>query len=219
MVNRVGVRSSAMRPLPPWPSVVLAGIAAFGCGAALQVAPIAAVAVPEGVAHRPWVSAQLQASSPVVLRAMLAGPRATQRALGLSEGLRLGLFDAAGLTRAAQGLASGGPSEGDLRWVRFRALRGSASAGWCARGVRVVEAGAEGFAHRAVVIDRLLLVGRESGPTAGLWASWLEGLVVTAEGVKVLPWISWRDAVEAPRRDHVDISLWDCDLAARPAQP
>ena len=28
-------------------------------------------------------------------------------------------------------------------------------------------------------------------------------------------WVPYEDAVEAPRREHSDLALWDCDLARR----
>ena len=107
------------------------------------------------------------------------------------------------------------PSANDRRWTAWRRWGGSTVAGWCARGVRVAERdGAEGFTTRTVVIDRLLVVGVRDGAT---WAAWTEGLVLEQGGWRLAPWVPHAASVEAPRRAHPDVDLWDCDLARRPA--
>jgi hypothetical protein len=111
------------------------------------------------------------------------------------------------------------PSAGEQRWRMFATLSATPLVGFCARGVRVVEAnGAEGFAQRALVVDRLLLVGSEPG---GLWGAWVENLVLTPEGWRLAPLTPYERQVETPRRDHADVQLWDCDLGQtpRPAHP
>ena len=52
-------------------------------------------------------------------------------------------------------------------------------------------------AARTLYVERLLLVGSEAG---GRWALWVEGLVLTGAGWRMLPWVPYEDAVEAPRR-------------------
>lgn len=99
------------------------------------------------------------------------------------------------------------------RWRAWTRWRGSVLVGWCARGVRVVEAsGPEGFRVRTVTIERLLLVGRATERT---WGVWIEGLMLTREGWRILPWVSLERAVETPRWGHTDVALWDCDLSRR----
>jgi hypothetical protein len=115
------------------------------------------------------------------------------------------------ITRIPTGLY---PNEGEQRWHMFSALSHSPLVGFCARGVRTVEPnGEEGFRQRALVVDRLLLVGSEPG---GLWGAWVEGLLLTPSGWRLLPTIPYDRQVQTPRRDHADVQLWDCDIGERP---
>jgi len=188
------------------------GVSLLGCSPPGVVArPV--LAVPEGQTERAWTRSRIAEGARALVALLPQGAEATVRGLRMEPGHRVALLDGSGQERAARGTQGGAPGEGSTRWVRLRRMRGSTLAGWCARGVRVVDAGSEGFARRALVVDRLLLVGREP---AGLWGVWLEGLVLTSDGWRVLPWIGWAQAVEAPRRDHGDVALWDCDLGERP---
>jgi hypothetical protein len=106
------------------------------------------------------------------------------------------------------------PGHGDRRWRMFRALARSDLVGFCARGVRLATAnGVDGLRAPAWVVDRLLIIGRERD---GLWAAWVEGLVLTADGWRLSPLVPFTRQVEAPRRDHADLALWDCDVGAAP---
>jgi hypothetical protein len=188
-------------------------VALGGC-AATGVTPRPVLPLPPGRPAEAWLTARVGEGARALVALLPQGAEATVRALRMEAGHRVALLDASGQARAAQGTIGGAPGEGGQRWVRMRRLRGSTLAGWCARGVRVVDTGAEGFAQRVLVVDRLLLVGREAG---GLWGVWVEGLALTSDGWRVLPWISWAQAIEAPRRDHGDAQLWDCDLGVRPS--
>lgn len=190
--------------------IVLGG--AGGCAGG-GVVPRPVLAVPHGEAGRAWSMARLGAGARELVALLPQGADAAVRSLRMEPGHRVALLDPSGLARATRGTLGGAPREGSPRWVQLRRMQGSTLAGWCARGVRVVEPGSEGFAQRALVVDRLLIVGREA---QGLWGVWLEGLVLTSDGWRVLPWIAWNQAVEVPRRDHGDVALWDCDLGERP---
>ncbi len=191
----------------------LGALVLVGCAGGGDVVRRPVLAVPEGAAGRAWAVAQLGAGARRLVALLPQGADAAVRSLRMEPGQRVALLDPSGLERAARGTLGGAPREGSPRWVQLRRMQGSSLAGWCARGVRVVEPGSEGFARRALVVDRLLIVGREA---QGLWGVWLEGLVLTSDGWRVLPWIAWSQAVEVPRRDHGDVALWDCDLGERP---
>lgn len=108
------------------------------------------------------------------------------------------------------------PSPGERRWEMFRVLSRAPVVGFCARGARSVEPnGPEGLRMRAFMVDRLLIVGGESD---GLWGAWIEGVVLTDEGWRLLPTVPFDRQVETPRRDHTDVQLWDCDLGLRPGE-
>lgn len=105
------------------------------------------------------------------------------------------------------------PSPGEQRWHMFSVLGDSTLVGYCARGIRITEPnGPEGFKVAALVVDRLLIVGSERD---GLWGAWIEGLMLTPEGWRLLPTVPFERQVETPRRDHTDVQLWDCDLGER----
>ena len=72
----------------------------------------------------------------------------------------------------------------------------------------VVPAGELGLLQPGFVFDRVLVVGREGGGTRV--AAWLEGtFLATDAGVYAL----LLSRVEAPRRDHADLAIQQCDLA------
>lgn len=115
------------------------------------------------------------------------------------------------IMRAPQGLS---PTDGEQRWRMFSVLARSPLVGFCARGARLAEAnGPEGFNERAFIVDRLLIIGSES---TGLWGAWVDGLVLTSQGWRLLPNTPYDRQVETPRRDHTDMQLWDCDIGHRP---
>lgn len=176
-----------------------------------------AMSVLEGPQGRRWTEARVAEGARTVFSSLATdGPRALSRLrLRLEECERL-LTDI-GRRRAAGSLVGNPPRAQEHRWATLQALASSPVTAWCARGVQVVEPGGpEGFAQRALVVERLLVVGREEG---GLWGVWIEGLVLTREGWRVVPWVRWSDAVERPRRDHTDVALWDCDMASGPSRP
>jgi hypothetical protein len=106
------------------------------------------------------------------------------------------------------------PAPGENRWQLFRTFADAPVLGFCARGARIVEPnGPEGLRTRGLVVDRLLIVGGESD---GYWGAWVEGLLLTNEGWRLLPTVPYDRQVETPRRDHSDVQLWECDLARRP---
>ncbi len=106
------------------------------------------------------------------------------------------------------------PSDSEPRWIHFRALSASPLVGFCARGVRIAEPnGPDGLRARALVVDRLLIVG--SGESA-FWGAWIEGLILTENGWRLMPSVPFSRQAEDPRSNHADVQLWDCDLSQRP---
>jgi hypothetical protein len=187
-------------------------VAAAAC-ASTQAARLPTVAVPDGALRSGWAEARVAEGAPVVLARLTGQGAAGMRGLRLRAAEVEGLFTEAGRRRVARVVPGITPSPREPRWQMLAAHRGDPLVGWCARGVRVAEGGgAEGFAQRTLYVDRLLLVGSEPG---GRWALWVEGVVLTGAGWRMLPWVPYEDAVEAPRRDHSDLALWDCDLARR----
>jgi hypothetical protein len=106
------------------------------------------------------------------------------------------------------------PSDAEPRWIHFRSFERSALVGYCARGVRITERmGPDGLRDRALVVDRFLLVG---STLSAYWGAWVEGLVLTDTGWRLLPSVAFSRQVEDPRVNHADVQLWDCDLGQRP---
>ena len=193
-------------------AALAAGALTAAC-ASVQGPRVATVAVPDEALRSGWAEARVAEGAPAVLRALVERGAAGLRGLRLRASEVDGVFTEAGRRRIAQSVPGLTPSPRELRWQMLAVHRGQALVGWCARGVRVAEAGgAEGFQARTLYVERLLLVGSEAG---GRWALWVEGLVLTGAGWRMLPWVPYEDAVEAPRRDHSDLALWDCDLARR----
>lgn len=174
------------------------------------------VDVPERAVASGWVAREVTRGLPGVVVALTESGLRGFRTLRLHHEEVEQVLTPAGRARVERSFVGRTPVAAEARWYMLARLRGSAVAGWCARGVRVAEAsGAEGFAHRTVYIERLLVVGSEPG--GGLWGAWLEGLMLTRAGWRMLPWVPYESAVETPRRDHTDIELWECDLGVRPA--
>jgi hypothetical protein len=161
-----------------------------------------------------WAHAQLRRAA-----IQLHGVFAREGAEGLLRlRLRAGevpaVFTENGAERVARLPAGLSPSPGEQRWHMFAVFARSPLVGFCARGARIVEPnGSEGFRAPAFVVDRLLIVGSERD---GFWGAWVEGLVLTAEGWRLLPTVPFERQVETPRRDHTDVQLWDCDIGQRP---
>jgi hypothetical protein len=191
----------------------LAACAALVACASTQGTRVATIEVPDEAMRSGWAEARLTEGTPAVLRTLVEGGAAGLRGLRLRASELDAVFTEAGRRRVEQSVAGITPSPREVRWQMLAVHRGDPLVGWCARGVRVAEAGgAEGFQRRTLYVERLLLVGGEAG---GRWALWVEGLVLTGAGWRMLPWVPYEDAVEAPRRDHSDLALWDCDLARR----
>lgn len=182
-----------------------------GCGAGAQAPP--PVQVPPDAVRSGWAQARIEQGVGGVFRTLAQDGARGLRALRLRHHEVEQLFDEAGQGRIARSVPGLTPSPRERRWQVLSRMRERPVVGWCARGVRVAEAhGVEGFAHRTLYVERVLIVGAEP---EGRWAMWVEGLVLTGAGWRMLPWAPYEDAVEVPRRDHSDLGLWDCDLAHR----
>jgi len=172
-----------------------------------------AMTVPDDALRSGWAEARIAEGATVLFERLTREGAAGLRALRLRHEEFVGMFTEMGRRRAMGSVAGITPSPREPRWQMLTAHRGQSLVGWCARGVRVTETGgAEGFAVRTLHVERLLLVGAEPG---GRWAFWVEGSLLTPSGWRILPWVAYETAVEAPRRDHSDLVLWDCDLARR----
>lgn len=137
------------------------------------------------------------------------------RALRLSSSEVQRWFTIVAAGRIASVVSGAQPYAAERRWVLWSSLGRGSVVGWCARGVRRVERdGLEGFRFRTLVVDRLLLVGREPG---GLWGAWASHAARGPDGRwRLIPSVPLDEQVETPRRDHADMQLWDCDLGQRP---
>lgn len=186
---------------------------ALGCAAAPSMG-LRPMAIPATELTEAFVSTALDGGLPTVIRVLTEGGRDGYRALRLGEAQMDGWLNEAAITRGRATFLGMVPGINDRRWFAWRRWRGSVLQGWCARGVRVQEAnGPEGFLRRTVLVERVLVVG---GGAEHRWAAWLEGVVLSQEGWRFAPWIPHAQSVEAPRRSHSDIDLWDCDLARAP---
>jgi hypothetical protein len=171
------------------------------------------VVVPDDALRSGWAEARIAEGAPTLLRALSEGGVDGFRALRLRHDEVVELFNDTGRARIEQSVPGLTPSPRERRWQVFAQHRGDALVGWCARGVRIAQPnGPEGFRERVLLVERLLIVGAEPD---GRWAAWVEALVLTGAGWRMVPWVPYADAVEAPRRDHSDLVLWDCDLAQR----
>jgi hypothetical protein len=186
---------------------------ALGCAAppSLGLRPMA---VPARARDEAFAAAQLDQGLPTLMRALSERGRDGYRALRLREAQLDGWLSPEAIARVRSMLPGMVPGPGDGRWFAWRRWRGSALVGWCARGVRVLEpGGAEGSLQRTLAVERALVVGDSAGHR---WAAWLEGLVLSRDGWRFAPWVAHARSVEAPRRSHPDVDLWDCDLARAP---
>jgi hypothetical protein len=172
---------------------------------------------PQGSGERldaQWAIARLREASVSLREALADGGAEAHLSLRFrpSEVEQLYTEDAAARMRSAQvGTES---RDGEPRWVHLRALRETPLVGFCARGARIAERnGPDGLRARAMVVDRLLIVGAERD---GLWGTWIEGLVLTEAGWRMSAAVPFAQQVEDPRREHADVQLWDCDLGERP---
>ncbi len=185
----------------------MATVLVVGCSAAPP--PFEA---PSDAMRSGWAALHLRRAVRGLVRSVATGGAAGLRGLRPTPRELEQWLSPNGIERGRRAFVGAPPFEG-ARSLPFETLRGSRFAGWCARGPRVVDA-AEGFARPTLVIERLLVVGVERD---GVWGVWLEGLALTRDGLRVLPWVHWNQAIERPRREHSDLALWDCDLGERPA--
>jgi hypothetical protein len=186
----------------------------LGCASAPRSLGMRPMEVPPAARTGAFVARQLDQGLGPVISALSEGGREGYRSLRLGEAQMDGWLGEAAIARGRTTFVGMVPGPGDRRWFAWRRWRGSALQGWCARGVRVLEAnGPEGLLRRTVLVERVLVVGGRGGQR---WAAWLEGLLLSREGWRFAPWVPHSQAVEAPRRSHADLELWDCDLA-RPA--
>lgn len=171
------------------------------------------VEVPDDAVRSGWAEARIAEGVPEVFRALSERGSAGMRALRLRPAEVADVFTDTGRQRIERSVAGLTPSPHERRWQLLALRRSNPVVGWCARGVRVAEpGGVEGFRARTLFVERVLIVGSDP---SGRWAAWVEGLVLTGVGWRMLPWVTFEDAVEAPRREHTDLGLWDCDLARR----
>ncbi len=193
-------------------ALVALTFALTACASTSHVLP-PPVEVPVDATRSGWAEARIGEGVGDVFRALSERGAAGLRALRLRPAEVAELFNDAGRARIERSVPGLTPSPHERRWRLLSQRRGAPVVGWCARGVRVAEAsGVEGFRHRTLYIERVLIVGAEGDER---WGAWVEGLVLTSAGWRMLPWVTFEDAVEAPRRDHTDLGLWDCDLSRR----
>lgn len=195
-------------------TVVVALAWVVGCAAAAPSVGLRPMEVPPLAQPVTFATARLDEGLPSLMRALSEHGREGYRALRLSEAQTQGWLSAEAVTRGRNTFVGMVPGLNDRRWFAWRRWRGSVLLGWCGRGVRVREAqGPEGFLRSTIVVDRVLVV---AGLGDHRWGAWLEGLVLARDGWRFAPWIPHAQAVEAPRRSHPDVDLWDCDVARRP---
>lgn len=161
-----------------------------------------------------FATARLDAELPAVIAALSTRGRDGYRSLRLGDAQMDGWMTGPAIARRRATFVGMVPGLNDRRWFSWRRWTGSALEGWCARGVRVlVPGGPEGMTAPTLAVDRVLVVGARDGLR---WAAWLEGLVLAQGGWRFAPWVPHAQSIEAPRRGHPDVDLWDCDLARRP---
>lgn len=191
---------------------------ALSLGCASAVAPslgLRPMAVPPAPSPEAFATSRLNDGLPAVLRALSERGREGYRSLRLGDAQMDGWLTSDAIARGRSTFVGMVPGLHDRRWFGWHRWRGSTVIGWCARGVRVAEAGGrEGFVQRTLTVERVLVVGARGEHR---WAAWLEGLMLAADGWRFAPWVPHAQSVEAPRRSHADLELWDCDLARPPA--
>jgi hypothetical protein len=181
------------------------------------IAPVLRPVTPIGSGERPdatWATEQLRRAA-VQLRARLAhGGAQAHLALRLRHDEIAQLYTEDAVERIRNAQVGHETGEDDPRWVHLRALAHTPLVGFCARGARIAQPnGPEGLRMPALLVDRLLIVGAERDV---LWASWIEGLILTEAGWRLSAAVPYVQQVEDPRRDHADVQLWDCDLGQMP---
>lgn len=204
-----------MRRAPLADRAVLLSVAlCVGCAAAPSLG-LRPMEVPPPAQQGAFVGALLDQRLPAVMRALSERGREGYRVLRLREAQMDGWLSPDAIARGRLTFVGMVPGMNDRRWFSWRRWRGSVLRGWCARGVRVMEAnGPEGFLRRTLMVERVLVVG---GRAEHRWGAWLEGLILSRGGWRFAPWVPHAQGVEAPRRSHPDVDLWDCDLARPPA--
>lgn len=208
MTPRAERATTALRPVA---LALLVALCAACAGSPVRSIPT--LDVPDEAMTNGWARARIAEGVPRVFEALATRGAAGMRAMRLRPHEVAELFNEAGRARIERSVPGITPSTRERRWTLLGLHRNDRIVGWCARGVHVApEGGAEGFQQRTLYVERLLIVGDEGG---GRWGAWVEGLVLTGAGWRMLPWVTFEDAVEAPRRDHTDLTLWDCDLAQR----
>jgi hypothetical protein len=143
--------------------------------------------------------------------------RQLYRALGDGEPERLmldaselkSIFDTDGALRILQ-LRERGSAPGLAAAEQRAAFGGTTYGGVCFDRARVEPAGATlGLLRPAFVFERALVVGKQADGSA--IAAWIQGLfMATGTGDLAVALVLGR--VEAPRRDHPDLSLLQCDF-------
>lgn len=201
--------------VPRRPELVALGLA-LGCASSgaprgVRLAPIPPDAVASG-----WATRQADAATQQLFQALTREGLPALRRQRVSLDGEVELLSEVGRERAGRSMPGLRPRATERRWAILRRLAEHRLVGWCARGVRVIEGGGpEGFVQRVLTVDRLLVVADGAD---GRWGFWLEGLVLDGGAWRWLPWVSWADAVEAPRGAHTDIAMWTCEMARRPAE-
>jgi hypothetical protein len=119
------------------------------------------------------------------------------------------IFDTDGALRILQ-LRERGSAPGFAAAEQRAAFGGTSYGGVCFDRARIEPSGATlGLLHRAFVFERALVVGKQADGTA--LAAWMEGLfMATGSGDLAVALVLSR--VEAPRRDHPDLGLLQCDF-------
>jgi hypothetical protein len=197
-------------------AVILQTIALCSCASTGMTPGLRPVA-PAGSGDRPdatWATEQLRVAAVQLREQLSRGGSEAHLALRLrpEEVTQLYSPEAASRVRNAQvGVVTG---DNEARWVHLRSLRDTPLVGFCARGARIAQQnGPDGIRVAALLVDRLLIVGAERD---GLWAAWVEGLLLTEGGWRLSAAVPFATQVEDPRREHADAQLWDCDLGQRP---
>lgn len=201
--------SASVRPRPELMALAALLGCATGAPRGVRLAPVPADALASG-----WASRQVGVATQELFDALTRDGIAALRRRRVSLDGDVDLLSEAGRERAGRSMPGLRPRGTERRWAILRRLSEHRLVGWCARGVQVVEGGGpEGFVQRVLTVDRLLLVADGAD---GRWGFWLEGLVLDGGAWRWLPWVSWADAVEAPRGAHTDIAMWTCEMARRP---
>lgn len=195
---------------------MVAAIALAACNNT-SIAPGLRPVSPLGSGDRPdatWATERLRDAA-VQLRARLAhGGAQAHLALRLRQDEISQLYSDAAFERIRNAQVGHETGDADPRWVHLRSLADTPLVGFCARGARIAQQnGPDGLRVPALLVDRLLIVGAERDV---LWATWIEGMILTEDGWRLNAAVPFSNQVEDPRRDHADAQLWDCDLGQRP---